>query len=285
MTPQNVPPRPRVLVAALRAVSPIAVALALLVLALALGALFAPHPADAKTVRVSAPTDLPREVAAPESLAYSVDELPYRVAPGDYLTVDFGVSLDGRPIRSENLLVRPDGMITLNPVGDVRAAGLTTADLDSVLMQKYVGVYREPRITIDVTRLAGNFVHVLGEVNTPGSYEVMPNATVLQAIARAGGANNKAALNNVILMRRTGPNSLVARRVEVNRAINQGLASYDPYVRRFDIVYVPKTAIASVNLWVEQHITNLMSIPTGYIYGWEAFHMERVFPKSVRVQP
>jgi len=285
MKPQDELSRPRVLAAVARAISPIAVALALLALALALGALFAPRPANAKTVRVIAPTDLPREVAAPESLAYSVDELPYRVAPGDYLTVDFGVSLDGKPIRSENLLVRPDGMITLNPVGDVRAAGMTTADLDSVLMLKYASVYREPRITIDVTKLAGNFVHVMGEVNTPGSYELMPNATVLQAIARAGGANNKAALNNIILMRRTGPNSMVARRVEVNRAINQGLASYDPYVRRFDIIYVPKTAIASINLWVEQHVTNLLSVPTGYIFGWEAFHMERVFPKSVRVQP
>jgi polysaccharide export outer membrane protein len=285
MKPQFEPSRPRVLAAAVRAISPIALALALLALALALGALFAPHPADAKTIRVIAPTDLPKEVAAPESLAYSVDELPYRVAPGDQLTVDFGVTLDGKPIRAENLLVRPDGMITLNPVGDIRAAGLTTADLDSVLMQKYVNVYREPRITIDVTKLAGNFVHIFGEVRAPGSYEMMPNSTVLQAIARAGGANDKAAMNNIILMRRTGPNSLVARRIEANRAINQGLASYDPYLRRFDVIFVPKSAIASVNLWVEQHVTNLLSVPTGYIYGWEAFHMDRVFPKSVRIQP
>jgi polysaccharide export outer membrane protein len=284
MKSHNEPTRPRVLAAALRTLSPIAMALALLALALALGALFAPRPADAKSIQVPA-TDLPKEPAAAESLAYSVDELPYRVAPGDYLTVDFGVSLDGKPIRSENLLVRPDGMITLNPVGDVRAAGLTTADLDSMLMVKYATVYREPHITINVTKLAGNFVHVLGEVRAPGSYEVMPNATVLQAIARAGGANDKAALNNVILMRRTGPNSLVARRVQANRAISQGLASYDPYVRRFDIVYVPKSAIASVDLWVEQHVTNLLSIPTGYIYGWQAFHMDRVFPKGVEVRP
>jgi protein involved in polysaccharide export with SLBB domain len=284
MKPHNVPTRPRVLAVALRTLSPIAMALALLALALALGALFAPHPADAKTIQVPA-TDLPKEPAAAESLAYSVDELPYRVAPGDQLTVDFGVSLDGKSLRAENLLVRPDGMITLSPIGDVRAAGMTTADLDSVLTQKYAGVFREPRITIDVTKLAGNFVHVMGEVRAPGSYEMMPNGTVLQAIARAGGANDKAALNNVILMRRTGPNSLVARRVQVNRAISQGLASYDPYLRRFDIVYVPKSAIASVNLWVEQHVTNLLSVPTGYIYGWEAFHMDRVFPKSARVQP
>src|SRR4029078_10993970 len=100
------------------------------------------------------------------------------------------------PLRQAGVLVRPDGMITVNPVGDVRAAGLTTAALDSLLTEKYRAVYREPRVTIAVARLAGNFVHVLGEVRAPGSYEVLPNATVLQAIARAGGANGNASEGN-----------------------------------------------------------------------------------------
>jgi hypothetical protein len=57
---------------------------------------------------------MPKEPAAAESLAYYVDELPYRVAPGDILNVDFGLTLDGKALRADNLLVRPDGMITLN---------------------------------------------------------------------------------------------------------------------------------------------------------------------------
>ncbi|MEP7029021.1 MAG: polysaccharide biosynthesis/export family protein [Candidatus Eisenbacteria bacterium] len=276
--------RPRVLVAVAHAVSPIAVALALLALALALGALLAPPPAEAKRIKIPV-TELPREPAAAESLAYAVDDLPYRVAPGDLLSVDFGVSLDGRQLRADNVLVRPDGMITLNLIGDVRAAGLTTADLDSLLTQKYSGVFREPRITIAVTKLAGNFVHVLGEVKVPGSYEILPNATVLQAIARAGGATSQAGLGNVILLRRTGPKSLVAQKVQLNRALKQGLAIGDPYVRRFDIVYVPKSTIASINQFVEQHIEKMLSIPQGYIYGWEVFHLDRVFVKSNQAKP
>ena len=276
--------RPPALAAVARVVSPIVVALVLLALALALGALLSPRPAEAKRLKVLA-SDLPKEPAAAESLAYSVDELPYRVAPGDQLTVDFGVTLDGRPLRAENLLVRPDGMITLNPVGDVRAAGYTTSELDNLLMKQYVNVFREPRITVGVTRLAGNFVHVLGEVLNPGAYEVTPNATVLQSIARAGGPAKGAALGSVILMRRTGPSSLVARKVQAMRAIKQGLANQDPYVRRFDIIYVPKTTIASIDQFVEQHVQNLLAVPQGYIYGWQAFHVDRVFPKSAQVKP
>jgi polysaccharide export outer membrane protein len=176
-------------------------------------------------------------------------------------------------------------MITLNTIGDVRAGGLTTTELDSVLQQKYATIYREPKVTIGVAKLAGNFVHVMGEVRQPGSYELTPNATVLQAIARAGGSLNTASMGNVILMRRTGPTSMVARRVQSNRAIKQGLASMDPYVRRFDIVYVPKSTIANLDDFVDSHITKLLAVPQGYIYGWQAFHIDRLFPKDTRVQP
>jgi len=253
-----------------------------LALALLLGMLLAVHAAEAKRIRVPV-RDIPKEPASAESLAYYVDDLPYRVAPGDVLNIEFGVTLDGKPIQAYGLLVRPDGVISLNPIGDVRVAGMTTADVDSMLMARYANVYREPRITVAIGKMAGNMVHVLGEVHQPGSYEVLPNATVLQAIARAGGATTGAALGSVILMRRTGPNSMVARKVQVNRALSKGLASQDPYIRRFDIIYVPRTTIASVDLFVEQTFEKLVAVPTGYITGWEAFHVDRLFPRSVTV--
>ena len=228
----------------------------------------------------------PPQPAAPESLAYYLDELPYRVAPGDLLNVDFGAVLDGKAIREENVLVRPDGMITLNPVGDVRAAGRTPGELDSVLTGAYVDVFREPNITVSVARMAGNFVHVLGHVKNPGSFELMPNATVMQAVARAGGATEDGSMNSVVLMRRTGPSSMVVRKVQLGRAIRQGLASQDPYVRRFDIVFVPRTTIGNVNAFVRSFFTPVQTAAQAYIFGWEAFHIERVFPAGdVEVRP
>jgi len=274
---------PRSSALAANPLSPVLLAFLVLALACALAVLLVPT-AEAKKVKVPV-AELPKEPAAAESLAYSIDELPYRVAPGDVLDVDFGVMLDNSPLRATAVLVRPDGMISLNPVGDVRAAGLTTVELDSALTGMYRNVYREPHVTIAVTRLAGNFVHVLGEVRVPGSYEVMPNATVLQAIARAGGATDGASMGNVILMRRTGPNSMVARRIQANHAITYAQASEDPFLRRFDIVYVPKTTIAKIDLFVSQHIGQLLVVPQGYIYGWQAFHIDRIFPKDVRVIP
>lgn len=232
--------------------------------------------AEAKKVKV--PVAELSQPSAPESLAYYVDELPYRVAPGDLLNVDFGVQLEGRPIQEFNVLVRPDGMITLNPVGDVRAAGLTTQELGDSLTDRYIDVYRAPRVTVAVAKMAGNFVHIMGRVRVPGSYELMPNATVLQAIARAGGTMDDASLGNVVLMRRTGPSSLAVKVVSSQRAVDQGLASQDPYLRRFDIVYVPRTAIGNLNHFVQQFFGTIGTLPQTYIWGWEAFNIERVFP-------
>jgi hypothetical protein len=50
-------------------------------------------------------------------------------------------------------------------------------------------------------------------------------------------------------------------------------------------VYVPKTTIAKVDLFISQHIGQLLVVPQGYIYGWQAFHIDRIFPKDVRVIP
>jgi polysaccharide export outer membrane protein len=232
----------------------------------------------AKALKIPADQLPPPQPSAPESLAYYVDELPYRIAPGDQLSVDFGAVLDGKPIRTEGLIVRPDGMITLNPIGDVRAAGRTPGELDSVLTRQYVDVFREPNITVTVSHLAGNYVHVLGQVRNPGSYEVLPNATVLQAVVRAGGPAMNASMGSVVLMRRTGPSSMAIRKVSLDRAIHAGHTSQDPYVRRFDIIFVPRTTIGNVNQFVDQFFGNISKVSQAYIFGWEAFNIDRVFP-------
>jgi polysaccharide export outer membrane protein len=261
--------------------------LALLLLAvITVAAVIVPPGAFAKTVKIPESELPPPQPTAPESLAYYVDELPYRVAPGDYLDVDFGLSLGNEPIRVTNVLVRPDGRITLNPIGEVMVAGRTTSELDSTLTGSFANVYRNPKVTVSVAKLAGNFVHVFGQVRVPGSYEITPNATVLQAIVRAGGVTNEAAMGSVVLLRRTGPSSLVVRKVQLNRALSQGIAAQDPYVRRFDIVYVPKTTIANIDQFVDQFFNKMIPIPQLYIWGWEAFNIERVFPQSqLRVRP
>ena len=134
-----------------------------------------------------------------------------------------------------------------------------------------------------VREVAGNLVHVLGQVERPGSYQVMPNMTALQAIAAAGGYLNDAAKGSVIVLRRTGETSLVTRTLDLHRAVHTGSASQDVFLRRYDIVYVERNMIGNVNLFVDRFFAKMIAIPSLYLTGWAAFNTDRVYPNTQRI--
>ena len=103
----------------------------------------------------------------------------YRIVPGDVLTLNFGPATI-EPYRDvlREVLVRPDGRITVFPVGDVIAAGRSTTELEQDLVRLLSREQIEPRVVVEVSKLAGNQVHVLGSVLKPGSYEAGPFVTV-----------------------------------------------------------------------------------------------------------
>ena len=59
-------------------------------------------------------------------------------------------------------------------------------------------------MTVSVTGLEGNKVYVIGQVNKPGAYTMNPRYTVLQALSLAGGMTPFAALNDIMVLRKSG---------------------------------------------------------------------------------
>jgi polysaccharide export outer membrane protein len=234
--------------------------------------------ADAKRIKIPV-SDITNPA---DSLSYSLEPFPYRIAPGDLLHVDYGIILDGSPI-SADATVRPDGAVTLPRVGDILVAGMSTGEVDSVLAGLYADVYINPDITTAIKEVAGNEVHVLGQVKFPGSYTKVPNMTALQAIASAGGFEDDASKGSVIVMRRTGPGSLITRKIDLHDAVQRGASSQDLFLRRYDIVYVNRNAIGDVNLFVDRFFNKMIPVFELYIRGWQAFNMERVFPSTERL--
>ncbi|MGH8351442.1 MAG: polysaccharide biosynthesis/export family protein, partial [Pseudomonas sp.] len=99
--------------------------------------------------------------------------------------------------------------------------------------------------TVDVLlkSTAGNEIYVLGEVGQPGSYPIRRPVSVLEALTMARGSNVKARLDSVMIMRRNG-NQVVAHRYDVEKALS-GDASQIAYLQADDMLYVPKTKLAS----------------------------------------
>lgn len=240
---------------------------------LVLGALVAPTAA----APVAAP---PMEPASPESLSADWSRVPeYRLVPGDQLVLNFGPSNSAvSGFLDRTVIVRPDGRISIFPVGDVVAAGHTPRELEATLVDLLSESMKQPRITIEVSKIAGNQVHVLGRVQHPGSFTAEPYITVMQAIAAAGGFSDDAARNSVLVFHRVGAREVSAAVLALDRMLKRGSLQADLPLSRFDIVYVPRNTVGNINLFSQQLFAPVSSALSGTLVGWELFNLHRVFP-------
>ena len=202
----------------------------------------------------------------------------YRIVPGDLLTLDFGprADLNGDIVRE--LTVRPDGRISVFPVGDVVAAGLSPRELEAQLVQMLSADIRAPRVTVELTKMAANQVHVMGEVMHPGPFTAEPYMTVVQAITAAGGFTERANRNSVLVFSRNGATTVSVAVVHVDNELKFGGLAGDLQLSRFDIVYVPRGPVGNLEVYTRLFFGSLHEIATTGIVGWELFNLERVFP-------
>lgn len=118
------------------------------------------------------PTATPKSVAGPDYVIGADDALHISVWKEPDLTV--------------SLPVRPDGKISLPLLNDVPASGLTPMQLAESITERLKKYIADPRVTVVVTAMNSRRVYVLGEVLHTGAVPLLPNMTVLQALASAG---------------------------------------------------------------------------------------------------
>ena len=87
---------------------------------------------------------------------------------------------------TETVPVRPDGKISVPLINDVQAAGLTPMELRESITEKLKKYIADPRVTVVVTAMNSRRVFVSGEVVHTGAIPLLPNMTMLQALAAAG---------------------------------------------------------------------------------------------------
>lgn len=184
------------------------------------------------------------------------DAPPYRIQVGDQLAVKFYQNRD----LSETVVVRPDGRISLQLIGDVEAAGLEPSQLAAKLQELYASELTVPRPAVLVRRMAGR-VYVGGEVGEPGPVPLTPNLTLMQAVQSAGGFLDTAHLSQVVLIRRrpdTG--EPVGYVIDMRPVIGGHDPGRDVPLAPYDVTFVPRSKIADVNLFVKQYIRDNLPI-------------------------
>lgn len=185
------------------------------------------------------------------------DSHAYHIQPGDQL--DIGFYLD--PEFNDQVTVGPDGKIALRMVGPVQAAGMTPAQLAAQIDKDYLSELRSPDAVVNVKNMPGRQVYVEGEVNHPGAFLLQPGMTALQAIAEAGGVTPDASDNDAVLIRHDACGRPAGARVDLASAVDSPGNGEDAALMPYDILVVPRSGIANVDLFVKHYITGLLPFP------------------------
>lgn len=130
--------------------------------------------------------------------ATSPSDVSYIIGPGDILSIDVWKEEE----MSKQVSVRLDGMISLPLVDDVKAAGLTSAELREQLEEKYKDFVDVPEVSVTVLESRSKRIYLLGKVARPGEYPMQKDMTVVQAISLAGGLAEWADSKDIKLIRK-----------------------------------------------------------------------------------
>jgi polysaccharide export outer membrane protein len=141
----------------------------------------------------------------------------------------------------------------------VQAAGYSVDELTYTLESLCQGLINNPvEPSVDLLKTTGGRIYVGGEVNNPGVYPLEGAPSALQAVIMAQGFNNNSRRNNVIVVRRNPNGKPLVFNANLRVALTEGHTENDVMLRPFDIVYVPKKTISTLNLFVEQYIEELV---------------------------
>ncbi len=201
-------------------------------------------------------------------------------APAEY-TLGVGDEVDvavlGQGDFSRTLKVRPDGNITSPGAGVIFALGRTPEDVGREIERKLSQYIRYPRVDLVVNSFGDRRVYVMGEVSTPGDQPFHKGMTALQAIAAAGGLRPTGKAANVILLRRTGADSAYVRTMDFRSALKGENESQDVALEAYDIVYVPRSVIDNIDIFMDQYVKQMIAPFNLYLAGWQSFNAVRVW--------
>ncbi len=175
-----------------------------------------------------------------------------RLGPEDVITVDV---FDQPNYSRANIAIPPNGRINYPVIGQVMVAGRTIEEIEKDITEKLSEYIREPKVTLQLVQVHSLKYMVVGDVTSPGIYEMARRMTVNEALARAGDVTRYGDLKNINVLRMQSNGQPAPIQVNIND-VRRGKAQ--------DIYLVPgDTVIVTGNKF--KTIDRVMSLATlGY---------------------
>lgn len=215
----------------------------------------------------SAPTVAgPRPTPAFDSVSYAAwddSEPEYRLYPGD----EVEVIVPSAPELNRNARVAPDGRLTLPLVSPFMAADRTLPDVEAALEQAYAAHLRRPDVELAIRSATPLKVFVGGEVDKPGVYDMPGDIDALQAVLMAGGFKTSARRREVVILRRSPDGRPMMRTADLLQVVADPARGDAVPLRRNDIVFVPRSTVANVGLFMQQYLRDALPVQLGFSYA------------------
>src|SRR5467141_1559470 len=158
----------------------------------------------------------------------------YQIGADDVLDIVVWNNTD----MSRIVPVRPDGMISLPLLNDVQAAGLTAMQVRDILVSRLAEFMETPEVSVIVKEVKSAKVTVIGQVKTPGRYDIKGRSTVMDILALAGPFTDFASLGRIFVLR---PSGSTTKRLsfDYNEAVSRRGKQENFVLEPGDIIVVP----------------------------------------------
>lgn len=190
--------------------------------------------------------------------------LAYVVEVGDVL----GIRVLGQDTLDDQVTVGPDGGIDMAPIGTVMAAGHTVEEIDATITERLARYVRAPRVTVFVRKFANLNVYVGGEVKRGGLVPLSSGMTSVMAVFAAGGFRDTGQSDQVVILRDSGAGRAKIHTLDATAVLRGSVP--DIVLEPYDVVFVPMSTIATVDLAVEQYIKRMLpfNLVANAGYSW-----------------
>lgn len=180
------------------------------------------------------------------------------------------LSPDGQQYFRSSVKVGPDGSVFVPDVGTIDAKDLTLSQLSTAIQNGYSRFYQNPvDVRVSLLESTNLSVFVGGEVRQPGKYPIHNAQTLMQLISSAGWVTDTADLSRVVLLHAVSDNGYVRYQTNlVEVADGKARLGQDLKLSPRDIVIIPKSGVASANLWVDQYIRRMLPFGTSVNYSF-----------------
>lgn len=172
-------------------------------------------------------------------------------APPENYVLGVGDQIDvnvfGEPDLSRSVTIKPDGIVALPLINQVKAGGKTIPQLEAELTRMYAKYLRSPSVLVIVRQFRMPRVYVMGEVSKPGRYDLLEDMSVLDALTAAGGATDKGNLDGLQLARvENGKSKAIP--IKMDQVVQGKDAKQNLKLQNGDLVYVPRRGMTLLEI-------------------------------------